>query len=297
MTVAFRPRMTASRQGISVIEGHQRSWQGVLAEVWEADGEVGAGGEYVSDDPRLFILLERAGGHFDLRLAPDRAPIRSRPMIREISYIPPGVPLWTRCDEATHIRHLDLHFDMEALRRRLGDEFSVDYLSTPRLMFSDPKMLNLAALIAAECAQPKSFHELYGDSLTTALLVDFLRLDTRRGERKRSSLSSRQLRRVVDYIEGNCLARIRLEELAELAGLSESHFSHAFKASTGLSPHKWQMNARIRKVKEHLARGDMSLTDIAVATGFFDQAHLTRVFRSHVGETPAAWQRNQPWGG
>lgn len=292
MAVPFRPRMTAARQGISVVGGgHRRSWHGVLAEVWEAEGAVGAGGEYISQDPRLFILLDRAGGGFDLRLAPDRAPAQAPHAARQISFIPAGVPLWTRFDDATYIRHLDLHFDMEALRQRLGDDFSLDHFSTPRLMFSDPRMLNLAGLIAEECAAPKAFHELYGDSLTTALLIDFLRLEGRT-QRKRSALASWQLRRVVEHIEANCLRRIRLQELAELVDLSESHFSHAFKASTGMPPHQWQMNERIKRVQE-LLQADRSLTDVAVATGFFDQAHLTRVFRRMVGETPAAWRRDR----
>ena len=293
MTAPFRPRMTAARQGISVIgKGHRRSWQGVLAEVWEAEGALGAGGEYISQDPRLFILLDRAGGGFDLRLAPDRAPSQAPHAARQISFIPAGVPLWTRFDDATYIRHLDLHFDMDVLRQRLGDDFSLQHFSTPRLMFSDPRMLNLAGLIAGECAEPKAFHELYGDSLTTALLIDFLRLDGR-DRRKRSALASWQLRRVVDYIEANGARRLRLQELAELVDLSESHFSHAFKASTGMPPHQWQMNERIKKVRSLLQRDGMSLTDIAIATGFFDQAHLTRVFRRTVGETPAAWRRGR----
>jgi AraC-like DNA-binding protein len=58
-----------------------------------------------------------------------------------------------------------------------------------------------------------------------------------------------------------------LQDLAELVGMSQSHFSHAFKASTGLPPHQWQLQARIRKGQDLLLRGDRSLTEVAPRTG------------------------------
>lgn len=89
------------------------------------------------------------------------------------------------------------------------------------------------------------------------------------------------------------MRNIRLEELASLIGLSQSHFSHAFKASTGIAPHQWQVNARLRRAKQLLLQGDQPLTEIAVETGFSDQAHFTRVFRKNFGTTPAHWQKVQ----
>jgi len=293
MAEMFSPNMTARREGISVLgDGHRRSWSGVLVELWEAEGAMGARAEYISEHPRLFVLLDQAGGDIELLLSAKGGAMPKRHAPRQISFIPAGVPLWSRFEQSTYIRHLDLHFDMETLRTRLADDFSREQFETPRLMFTDDRMMAFANLIAAECASPAAFHELYGDSLTTALFIDFVRSGGR-PERKRSALASWQLRRVVDFIEENCLRSIKLQELAELVGLSTSYFSHAFKASTGVPPHQWQMNARIKRVREHLLRFDMSLTDVAMATGFFDQAHLTRVFRQNVGVTPAAWQRDR----
>ena len=95
------------------------------------------------------------------------------------------------------------------------------------------------------------------------------------------------------YIEDECARNIRLQELAELVGLSESYFSHAFKASTGLAPHQWHTNARIRRVQTLLKKTDAPLTSVASAAGFSDQAHLTRVFKRAVGTTPAVWRLQQ----
>jgi AraC-like DNA-binding protein len=89
------------------------------------------------------------------------------------------------------------------------------------------------------------------------------------------------------------MRNIRLEELAVLAGLSQSHFSHAFKASTGMAPHQWQMNARLDRAKKLLVQGEQPLMVIAAETGFSDQAHFTRVFRKNIGTTPANWKKSR----
>jgi AraC-like DNA-binding protein len=151
--------------------------------------------------------------------------------------------------------------------------------------------MSLAQLIAAECENPQPLHDLYGDGLALSLLIDVLQL-IKQEPRKRSELASWQLRRAIDFIEEHCLRNIRLEELASLTGLSQSHFSHAFKASTGLPPHQWQMKARLERAKQLLIKSDMPLTNVAVETGFADQAHFTRVFRKNVGVAPARWKRS-----
>ena len=105
--------------------------------------------------------------------------------------------------------------------------------------------------------------------------------------------SAWQLRRATEFIEENCLRNIRLEELAAVTGLSQSHFSHAFKASTGVAPHQYQTNTRLERAKHLLLTSEYPLTTIAVETGFADQAHFTRVFRKHLGTTPANWKKAQ----
>jgi len=114
-----------------------------------------------------------------------------------------------------------------------------------------------------------------------------------RAPKVRGNWGEMQLRRAVDYIEENCTRAIRLEELAELTGLSQSHFSHAFKASTGVPPHQWQTQARLERAKQLLLNSEMPLTTVAVETGFADQAHFTRVFRKNVGSAPASWKRSR----
>jgi len=108
-----------------------------------------------------------------------------------------------------------------------------------------------------------------------------------------SRLAPWQVKKVTDFIRANLTETLRLSELAAISGLSPSHFGRAFKGSTGLPPHRWQLNMRIEQARAMLSDAGASLADIACATGFADQSHFTRVFSKIVGTSPGAWRRSQ----
>lgn len=290
----FHPNMNAITEGFAVIgELKHRSWHGVLADVWNVDARPGAAGEYLSQYPRLFVVLDEARtGSINIDTV-SRAPSNAVGPAR-LSFIPAGMRTWSHVAHDTHLRHLDLHFDIPTLLSRFAGELDAERLLLPRLMFEDERILSLSRLLAAECLDP-SLHDLYGDSLALALFIELFQLRAESG-RRHGQLAARRLRHAIDFIEDNCLRSIKLQELADLVGLSQSYFSAAFKASTGIAPHQWQMQARIERVKALLLKPGTSLIQIAHATGFADQAHMTRVFKQFVGVTPAAWLRAQAHG-
>ncbi|MFF0946432.1 helix-turn-helix domain-containing protein [Rhizobium leguminosarum] len=292
--MTFQPRMQNKIQGFSVIGGvHRRLWNGIVADVWDVECASYAGGYYVSRDPRLFIMLDKRGpGNSRIKLSPKAQGTVQDTEKRPISYVPAGMEVWADLTDVHSVRHLDIHFDTETVSRRLMEDIDPRRLERPQLLFSDERALSLAQLVAAECLNPEPLHDLYGDGLALALIIDVLKI-AKAMPRKRSKLASWQLRRATEFIEENCLRNIRLEELAGLTGLSQSHFSHAFKASTGIAPHQWQTNARLDRAKRLLVESENALTAIAAETGFADQAHFTRVFRKHVGITPASWKKAQ----
>ena len=61
--MTFQPRMNNRISGFSVIGGlNRREWNGIVADLWDVECAPGAGGFYVADDPRLFIVLDAKGG-------------------------------------------------------------------------------------------------------------------------------------------------------------------------------------------------------------------------------------------
>ena len=106
------------------------------------------------------------------------------------------------------------------------------------------------------------------------------------------SLSTRDLRRVCDFMIDHLAEDIRLDDLAELTGLTAKHFSRAFKKSTGLPPHQYLIVQRIEAAKQRLINAKTSLADIALACGFADQSHFAATFRKVVGVPPGTWRRH-----
>lgn len=100
-----------------------------------------------------------------------------------------------------------------------------------------------------------------------------------------------QIAAVERCIEDRMAGRLRVEDIAEAARLSPRHFSRAFKKSTDSSPHVFVTAKRIERACRLLKDTRESLADIADACGLADQAHLTRLFRQHFGETPRQWRR------
>lgn len=107
----------------------------------------------------------------------------------------------------------------------------------------------------------------------------------------RSGLAPWQLRRACDYIEAHLDGDPSISDLAKECRLSASHFTRAFRQSCGVSPHRWLLRRRVEQAKRHLLEGELGLAQIALACGFVDQSHLTRVFTRSEGHTPAKWRR------
>lgn len=110
------------------------------------------------------------------------------------------------------------------------------------------------------------------------------------------ALAPWQAQRAIQLLVSATSAGCSVEMLADACGLSPSHFAHAFKASTGVPPHRWLLLHRVQRARELMESTRNSLSAIAFSCGFSDQSHLTRAFRSVMGSSPAAWRRERRMG-
>jgi AraC-like DNA-binding protein len=270
----------------------RRAWNGVDVDVSEfyCAGRVAHHLRYESET-RLSVLLEEVGSPCEPRLHEDQpCPIGYMP--RHMHFAPAGMEMWGYSADARFVKDATLSFDLTVLRERLAIEFDANAIATPRLRFSDDRIWTLVRLLSDAVNDSDPSAQLYGDGLIAAIAARLFAEPSEPGANAKG-LPSSQLERVVEYLDAHLPKRVDLAHLAALAGLSQSHFSRAFKASTGMAPYRWQLDARIRRAQALLIDTSASLDDVAEATGFADAVHFGRTFRKLTGATPAAWRHDR----
>ncbi len=96
---------------------------------------------------------------------------------------------------------------------------------------------------------------------------------------------------VTDYIKNNLTADdLSQRAMAEMAGISKDYFSRIFHSVTGMNYSRWLNMIRLEKATELLAHQDMSLTEIAMSSGFQSISSFNRVFRAEKGMSPGEYR-------
>lgn len=108
-----------------------------------------------------------------------------------------------------------------------------------------------------------------------------------------AGLAPWQARRVSAHVDENLGFPITIDQLAGIAGLSSSYFCRAFKDTFGDPPHAYIMRRRVERAQSLMLQTREPLSQIALACGLSDQAHLCNLFRRLVGQSPSHWRRDR----
>ncbi len=187
------------------------------------------------------------------------------------------------------------------LRREALDAFADD-MNVPRWanpVFApatmDSVIGGMACTLAGALAEPVEDSALYFRPLLRAVIGRLLSAHLRDAacrQRSHGSLAPWQERKAKAMLTMHMAEDISILEVARECRLSRSHFCKAFKQSTGQSPYAWLTHYRISTAQSLLRSTRQPLSDIALACGFGDQSHLTRMFSRVVGTTPGSWRRS-----
>src|SRR5262249_35648728 len=112
--------------------------------------------------------------------------------------------------------------------------------------------------------------ELFCDSASltfvTHLLSEELRFDP---QVKRGGLAPHQMRLLIEFMSSRLSDKVKISELANLAGLSEYHFIRAFRRETGVTPYRYVLRMRVNRASELLRQHPRkSIDEIARLCGF-----------------------------
>lgn len=101
---------------------------------------------------------------------------------------------------------------------------------------------------------------------------------------------SRRIAKVINYIDQNLSKPIKLAELADLVGMSESAFSHFFRKKSNITVINYINNLRVAKACQLLADTTNTVAEICFSCGFNNQSNFIRVFKKIKGQTPSDYR-------
>lgn len=179
-----------------------------------------------------------------------------------------------------------LYVDLAHLRALLGDDtgarFTAARLAGP--IIRDPALAS--ALYGVHRCSQEDGPALYRGERYLEFAARLLQRHTREGLAPVvAGRAERAVRLAREFIDHHLDDSLRLEDIAAAAGLPPFRLFRAFSRATGMTPHGYQRQARVRAATR-LIRSGMALSEAAAAAGFADQAHLTRSFRRMTGVTP-----------
>ncbi|HVU11994.1 MAG TPA: AraC family transcriptional regulator [Phototrophicaceae bacterium] len=108
------------------------------------------------------------------------------------------------------------------------------------------------------------------------------------GSRRRVGSERREVERVRAYLDAHYADDVTLDQLGQVANLSPYYLVRVFHHEVGLPPHAYLASVRVRRAQDLLAAGQ-PIADVAYATGFSSQSHLTNTFRRYIGVTPSQY--------
>jgi signal transduction histidine kinase/AraC-like DNA-binding protein len=103
----------------------------------------------------------------------------------------------------------------------------------------------------------------------------------------------RLVRMIMAFIHEHYTEPISREDLARHFCVNERYLTRCFHQETGITPIAYLIRYRIQQAKTLLDAGQLSVTEVALATGFSDSGYFGRVFQKEVGVTPGAYRRGQ----
>jgi AraC family transcriptional regulator len=164
----------------------------------------------------------------------------------------------------------------------------------PHFAQPDPVIYEIVSKLKSKLEFNQGVDQMYVDSAAmflTTHLIEHYSASKHHTKEDTNSLSSKDLRQVIDYIDAHLDQNLGLKDLANLVGISHYHFARMFKKSTGVSPGRYLVKCQLDKATHLLVSTNISIGEIAKHTGFSSHTHFGYVFRKHLLVTPNQYRR------
>jgi AraC-like DNA-binding protein len=240
------------------------------------------------EQPTLCFLIEEIGGRGELRIRPDLPSEGEYFGTGHLTLLAAEAPIVLHSSTLRQAQLACLPLKPREATCLTTEQADLISHAPSRLMFQDARLHTCAMMLSAYEGDDE--HDAYGLGLRHALLASLVAVLNGPVPHSKIRLTGRKFARVLEHINEHLDQRVTNDSLAELAELSPIEFGAAFREATGLSTQRWQMDARVRSAQRMMVdTPTLSLSSVAVRSGFADQSHFSRAFLDILGLTPTAW--------
>lgn len=258
-------------------------WKGLM--VWQQTGPV----EDLFIPPAgMHCILLRRGTPTDLLQRQGNTTHFLHWQPGEVIVVPADTPSFWRSSAPRDNIHIDL---APVWLRSVAGE---DVVLAPCLGRKDPVLAGFAQVLLASLDSHISLHPLFGERIAQAIAMHLVEHYSNKSVlAKREALSMREVKTLTQAVSAELHKRWTTARLAGLIGLSPFHFSRAFKATVGITPHAWVTLQRMEAAARLVYGTRLSMAEIAGLTGYPSSAHFSQVFQRHWGVPPSAYRRQK----
>lgn len=140
-------------------------------------------------------------------------------------------------------------------------------------------------------AKRSDLKTLSGISLAVHSLFDIM-LSSEISDRRGVISHIAEIENAIRFIHRHFADAVSIDDMAESAHLSKFYFIRLFRAYTGATPYNYLMNYRVNRSKILLRTTDLSISEIAARTGFFDTSNFIACFKRQTNQKPTEYRRD-----
>lgn len=186
--------------------------------------------------------------------------------------------------------------DMKELSfNKLDTDYMLSILYESALFFHQEEQLKLSHIIMKirdECDKKAYMYRENLKGILQSFVVELLRLHNVQEDMPRKSSRNFQIAPALSFAKEHYNEEIKIQDLAEVCGISETHFQRIFQECMNMAPNEYINVIRIQKASKLLLKSYATMEEIAYQVGYGDVSTFTRNFKKIFGITPYQWKRS-----
>ena len=155
-----------------------------------------------------------------------------------------------------------------------------------------PKISDIILKVREECDKKAYMYRETVKGLLQAFVVELLRIHNVQADMPKKSTRNFQIAPALSYVKGNYHEDIKIQDLAKVCGISETHFRRIFQECMNMGPNDYINVIRIQEASRLLLKSFATMEEIAFQVGYGDVSTFTRNFKKMFGMTPYQWKRS-----